>query len=164
MPEAGGSAVCVSPLAGVVTVLSGSGAGGSVAVPLTETPVGFPGASWAKQRDAVLLPADAGEKVTLTSWLPPALTVKDVGETEKAAASAPDIEMPETLSAALPVLETASVWLPEAPAATSPKVNEAATEMTGTGISPLPFTDTSVAGALLVIVSFAFLAAEEVGV
>ena len=92
--------------------------------------------------DALLVPAEVGEKVTVTSWFWPALTLKEVGETENAAASAPERVMSGTTSVASPELDMLSVWEPDAPTVTDPKAREDETEIDGA--VPVPLNDTLV--------------------
>ncbi|OGG46392.1 MAG: hypothetical protein A3F84_19520 [Candidatus Handelsmanbacteria bacterium RIFCSPLOWO2_12_FULL_64_10] len=64
-------------------------------------------------------------KVTVTVWAgPPALIVKEVGLMLNCPASVPDTVMLETVSAAVPVLDTVKVCVPEEPTPTLPDDNE----------------------------------------
>ena len=87
------------------------GVGAEVPTPVRETVVGLPLALCVMVRVAVLDPVAVGRKVTVTAWLFPALTVKEVCETVTVASE--DV-MDVTDRSAVPVLEIVSVCVPEA--------------------------------------------------
>ena len=76
-------------------------------------------------READLEPVEEGVNVTVTVWAgPPALTVKEVGLTLNCPASVPDTVMLDTVSAAVPALETVKTCVPDDPTPTVPNDNE----------------------------------------
>ena len=106
-----------------------TGAAGGVtswAVPDSATDDGLPVASWAMDRLADRLPGDPpGVNVTVTVCAAaPALTVKEVGLIVNCAASVPDTLMPDTVSVAVPVLDTVNVCVPDDPMPTFPNDSE----------------------------------------
>ena len=95
--------------------------------------------------DAAYEPAAAGEKVTVTSADPPALMLRDVGETEKAAASAPDRVIAVTERLMPPAFDTVRVCEPELPSITDPRARDEATEIAGCDAEvPVPLRETEV--------------------
>jgi len=108
-------------------LMVGVGGGGcAVPLPVRATGDGLPEALWATDKVADLEPADEGANVTDTVCAAaPALTVKVAGLTVNCAASAPDTVIPDTVSAAAPVLDTVKVSARLCPTCTSPKLREA---------------------------------------
>jgi hypothetical protein len=113
---------------------------------------GLPVALWAIDSEAVLAPAEVGANVTVTVCAEaPALTVNEAGLTVNWDVSTPVFVMDETVSAAVPVLETVKVCVPDEPTLTFPKESEVEdSEMTGTGWTPVPDSDT-VAGEVVFV-------------
>jgi len=141
------------------------GAGCAVPFPVRETVVGLPDALCVIVSVPVFDPAAVGRKVTVTAWLFPALTVKEVCETVNSGASVPDALMFVTCRSALPVFVIVSVCVPEAFTCTSPKARLFADRlMAGAVPVPLTETDAGLPVALCVIVSAADLAPAAVGV
>ena len=138
---------------------------GAVPVPERVTAVGLPEALCVRERVAVFAPEVEGAKETVRFWVCPASTVKAVGVTEKSAASVPERVTSETVSVAVPVLETARVWETEVPMAAVPRSREAATEILGLAGFPFPFRDTVVGlpMALCVMERVSVFAPGEVG-
>jgi len=127
--------------------MAGARTTAAVPVPLRETLVGVPTASWVIDRLADFVPADVGAKVTVTSWLCPALIANDVAETENSAALAPERVMLLTLNAASPVLETVKVCEVVDPISVLPRSRLATTEIVGaitTAKVPVPLRETLV--------------------
>ena len=88
---------------------------------------GLPLALCAMDSDADFAPLEVGVKVTVTVCAAaPELTVKVVGLTVNCEASVPLTVMPVMLRAALPVLETVKVAVPEVPTLTLPAETEVA--------------------------------------
>ena len=95
------------------------------AVPDNATDDGLPDALWAMDREADLEPTDEGVKVTVTVCAAaPALIVKEVGLRVNCTASVPDTLMPDTVSAAVPVLDTVNACVPDDPIPTFPNDSE----------------------------------------
>ena len=98
---------------------------GCVPIPESGTIDGDPEASWAIDSEADFAPAEVGAKKTVTVCAAPsALIVNGVALTENCPASVPVTEMPETFSAALPVLETVRVFVSVPPTFTLPNARE----------------------------------------
>ena len=70
-------------------------------------------------KEADFVPVEVGENVTVTVCaVPPELIVKEVGDAVNSVASVPVTVMPDTVNAALPVLDTVNVDVPEVPTST----------------------------------------------